>query len=116
VAAFPSEPVVEADAEASQLRDPGGSLGGQQLHRAGPAEAPARGERVGRVEGGVVVRPDRRGHSSLSCIAVRARVRRLCEHLHRGAGVGRCEGRGEAGDTGSDHKDVAPLAFLSHKR
>jgi hypothetical protein len=68
------------------------------------------------MESRVVVRGDRRGHASLSRIAVRARVRGLREHEHRGAGVGRSKGGREAGDTGSDDENVACLAFLPHKR
>src|SRR4029077_2859827 len=70
VAAFPTEPLVEADAETPQLRDPDGSLGRQELDGGGPAEAAAGRERVGRVEGGVVVRADRRSDATLSRIAV----------------------------------------------
>jgi hypothetical protein len=116
VAAFPTEPVVEADAETPQLRDPDGSLGRQELDGGGPAEAAAGRERVGRVEGGVVVRADRRSDPTLSRIAVRACMRGLSEHEHRGAGIGRCEGSREAGDTGSDDENVGLLAFLPHNR
>ena len=76
---------------------------------------PAR-ERVGGVKCGIVVRADRSGHASLGRVAVRARVRGLREHEHRGAGVGRGEGGRESGDPGSDDENVASLAFLPHKR
>jgi hypothetical protein len=116
VAAFASEVVVEADAEASQLGDPGRSLGRQELDGGGSTQTAACRERVCCVEGGIVVPTDRGGHSSLSRIAVRARVGRLGEHEHRGAAVGRCEGGGQTGDAGSDDENVTPLAFLPHKR
>ena len=100
----------------AQLGDPGGSLVRQELDRARPAEAAPRGERVGGMQSRVVVRADRGGDAALRRIAVRARVRRLREHEHRGAGVGGSERGGEAGDPGSDDEDVACLAFLPHKR
>lgn len=116
VAALAAEAIVEADAEAPQLGDAGRSLGRQELDRRRPADTAPRGERVGRMEGRIVVRSDRSGHASLGGIAVRARMRRLREHEHRGAGIRRSEGGREAGDTGSDDENVACLAFLPHKR
>ncbi len=90
-----------------QPRDARGGLLGQQLDRARPADAPACGERVGGVERGVVAWADRRRDAALRGVAVRAAVRGLREHDHRGACVGRREGCGEAGDAGSDDGDVA---------
>ena len=116
VAALPCEAVVEPHAEPAQLRDPLGSLLRQQPDRAGPAEAAPRGERVGCVERGIVARADGCRDSSLGGVAVRARVGGLREHEHRGARLGRSEGSGEAGDTGSDDDHVRSLAFLPHNR
>ena len=91
-----------------------GSLLRQQPHRAGTAETAARRERVGCMERGVVVRADGRRDASLGGVAVRAAVRGLGEHEHRGARLGRREGSGEAGDTGSDDDDVSiPRVFAS---
>ena len=116
VAALAAESVVERDSEPAQFGDPRGSLLRQQPDRAGPAEPAARGERVCGVQLRIVVRADRRGHASLGGVAVRAAVRGLREHEHRGACLGRGESGGEAGDPGSDDDDVAFLAFLPHKR
>ena len=46
VAAFAAEAVVEADAEAAQLGDPGGSLGRQELDRADGRQMPRPAESV----------------------------------------------------------------------
>ena len=116
MAAFPAKFFVEPHTEPAQLFDPPGSVRCQQPDRARPAEAAARVARVGRVERGIVVSTDGRGDASLGGIAVGASVRGLREHEHRGAGVGRCEGSGEAGDPGSDDENVASLAFLPHNR
>ena len=79
VAALAAEAVVEPDAEAAQLGDPCRRLVGQQLDRAAPAEAAARGERVGCVERGIVVRgrpPRRRRPGRRSCSSCDARPSR----------------------------------------
>ena len=116
VTALAPEAVVEPDTESAQLRDPGRSLLRQQLHGAGTAETAARGERVGSVERGVVSRTDRGGHAPLGRVAVRAPMRGLREHEHRGPCVGRREGGGEARDSGSRDDDVTSPTFLPHKR
>jgi hypothetical protein len=116
VAALPAEAVVEADAEATQLCDPGWSLLRQQTNGAGPAKTASGGERVLGVKGGIVVGADGRRYAALGRVAVRATVRGLREHEHRGAGVGCRKRCGEAGDTGSGDDRVGALAFLPHNR
>ena len=113
VAALAAEAVVESDAETAQLRDPRRSLLRQQPDRARPAEAAPRGERVRRVERRIVARADRRGDASLSRVAVRAAVGGLREHEHRGAGIGRGEGGGEACDTGADDDNVGSVGVFA---
>jgi hypothetical protein len=63
------------------------------------------------VQPGIVVGCDRRGDASLRGVAVRVAMRGFCEHEDRGAGLGRGEGGREAGDAGTDHENVVPLAF-----
>jgi len=111
VSALPCESVVEPHAEPAQLRDPLGSLLRQQPDGTGPAEAAPRGERVGCVQRGIVALADGRCDASLGGVAVRARVGGLREHQNRSAFLGRCEGGGKAGDTGSDDDQVRHLAF-----
>src|SRR5215470_8806489 len=101
VAALPPEAVVEPDTQTAQLRDPGRSLLRQQLYGAGTAETASSSDRVGRMERGVVVRADGGRDASLGRVAVRAVVRGLGEHEHRGTRVGRREGGAEAGYPGS---------------
>jgi hypothetical protein len=116
VPALATEAVVEADAEAPQLRDAAGGLLGQELDRARPAKTPACSDGVNCVQRRVVACADGSRDASLGGIAVRAAVRGLGDHDDRGACVGRLEGCGQAGDACPDHGDVACLAFLPHKR
>jgi hypothetical protein len=116
VPSFPAETFVEANAEAAKLLDATGSGVCQEIHGAAPAQTATRGQRVRRVEGGIVVRADCRRNAALRGVAVRGRVGGLCEHEHGSAGVCCCERGGETSDAGSDDGNVRRLAFLSHNR
>ena len=116
VAAFERETVVEPHAELAEPGDPPGRFGRQELDRARPADATTRRERVRGVESGIVAFADRGGNAALRRIAVRRGVGGLREDCDRRAFVGCGEGGGEAGDPGSDDRDVDLVAFLPHKR
>ncbi len=105
VTALAREAVVELNAERAQVGDSRRRLGCEELHGARPAEPPPGGERVGRVQGRVVVGADGRGDATLGRVAVRRAERALREHEHRRF-LGGAERGGQSGDPGSDHDDV----------
>ena len=115
VAALAREPLVELDAEGDEVGDAGRSLPGEELDRALAAEAAAGGERVGRVEGGIVVGADGSGDAALRGPAVRGVEGALREDADGRPCVRRREGGGEAGDPGADDRQIR-VQFLPQRR
>jgi hypothetical protein len=98
---------VEGDAALAQLAHRRRRLLDQRLHRGGPAEAPAGGDRVGRVLGRGVARLQGGGEPALGPEAGALGERRARDHADRRAGLGRAQRGPQPGRPAADDGDVA---------
>ena len=80
--------VIEARTELTQPLDAAGSLVGEELDVARPADAATGSQRVRDVQSRIVAFADRCGDAALGGVAVRRRVGRLREDCDRGAVAG----------------------------
>ncbi len=115
MAALAGETLVELHAEVDELGDAFRRVSGEELDRALAAEPAAGGERVSGVQRRVVVGTDRCGHAALRGPAVGGVDRALCEDEDRCARVGGGQRSGEAGDSGTDDREVG-MQFLPQRR
>ena len=112
VTTLEAEPVVELDSELDEILDAGGRFLGEDLDRARTAEAPARADRVLRVESRGIVVAHRSGDTALSEQAGRREKRPLGEDENLTLG-GSAERREEPGDPTAHDDEVGVLLTMS---
>ena len=106
VTALAAEIRIEDHPQLFKLADPRKGLGGQQTHRALPAESATRRNRVRGVQLRTVVGRECCSDTTLGEIAVRRKHAPFRQQQHFGARLGSGQRRRQAGDTATDNQQI----------